>query len=95
MLLLFDLMIGVGYNSVAKLSPIDERTVELTGTARALKMIANSMDECKDLVYETNIPVESLKENYIIDPIDRFIREKGCSMVLDTSEYTLRFRKLN
>ena len=95
MTLLFDLMIGVTYNDVALLKAIDSNTVELTGTARALKMIANSMDECPGLVYETDVPVMELQENYITHPVDRFIREKGCSMVLDKSEFTVRFHKLN
>ena len=95
MTLLFDLNVGVTYNDVTLLKAIDSKTVELTGTARALKMIANSMDECSELVYETDIPVMELQENYITHPIDRFIREKGCSMVLDKSEFTVRFHKLN
>ena len=95
MTLLFDLNVGVTYSDVTLLKAIDSKTVELTGTARALKMIANSMDECPKLEYETNIPVMELQENYITHPIDRFIREKGCSMILDKSEFTVRFHKLN
>jgi hypothetical protein len=95
MTLLFDLMIGTDYHDVTTLKAIDSKTIELTGTARALKMVANSMDECSELVYETDVPVMELQENYITHPIDRFIREKGCSMVLDKSEFTVRFHKLN
>ena len=95
MLLLFDLMIGVTYHDVAQLRAIDSTTVELTGTARALKMIIQSMNECPGLKYQINVPVESLQENYIEDPVQRFIKEKGCSMVLDDSSYTVQFKKLS
>ena len=95
MTLLFDLNVGVTYHDVTLLKAIDSKTVELTGTARALKMIVNSMDECSELVYETDVPVMELQENYITHPVDRFIREKGCSMVLDKSEFVVKFHKLS
>lgn len=95
MTLLFDLLIGVTYQDAAELKVISPDIIELKGNARTLQMIVESMNECPGLKYEINMPLESIVPNYIQDPMDRFIREKGCSMVMDTSSYSVQFKKLN
>ena len=95
LLLKFDLNIGRTYNDMVEMKQISEDIVELTGSARSLKMIMQSMNECKGLKYQINMPVEDIKENYIEDPLQRFIHEKGCCMVYDDSKFSVQFKKLS
>jgi hypothetical protein len=95
MTLLFDLMIGVTYHDVAALKVISKDTLELTGNARSLQLIIQSMKECPGLVFEINVPEESLIPSYTENNLEKFIREKGCCLFRDTSNYTVQFKKLN
>lgn len=74
---------------------IDDNTVSFTGTAISILQIMDRMDECQGLVYETDIPRDEIIPEFIVDPIQRFIREKGCSFIMDASKYTVQFRKLS
>ena len=38
---------------------------------------------------------EDLVPEYIKNPIDRFIREKGTNIVKDISQYKVQFRKIS
>ena len=95
MTLLFDLMIGVTYHDVAILKVISKDTLELTGNARSLQKIIQSMKECPGLVFEINVPKESLIPSYTENNLEKFIREKGCCLFRDTSNYTVQFKKLS
>ena len=95
MTLLFDLMIGATYHDVASLKVINSDTLELTGNAKSLQLIIQSMRECPGLKFEINVPEESIIPCYTENPIERFIREKACCMIRDTSNYTIQFRKLS
>jgi hypothetical protein len=95
MTLLFDLMIGVTYHDVAALKVVNSNTLELTGNARSLQFIIQSMKECPGLKFEINVPEESLIPCYTENPIERFVKEKACCMIRDTSNYTVQFKKLS
>jgi len=95
MTLLFDLMIGVTYHDVASLKVINKDILELTGNARSLQMIIQSMRECQGLLFEINVPEESIIPQYTENPMTRFIAEKACCLIRDTSNYTVQFRKLS
>ncbi len=94
-MLLFDLMVGSGYESACEFKQVSDDVVELSGTAHALQMIIDRMNEDSELVYETNIPREEIVPSYVTNPMSRFIKESGCSMVKDESKYTVQFKKLN
>ena len=74
---------------------IDEDTVEFSGNARSLLMIMDRMNEDPLCNYEINVPKESIIPNFVQHPIDRFIKEKGCSFVMDVSRYSVQFRRVN
>ena len=94
--LLFDILIGVTYQDACEAKQIDKDTVELVGNARSHLMILDELDKCKcrGLNYEINVPRESIIPNYIEDPMDRFMREKGCSMVMDISKYKIQYKRI-
>ena len=94
-MLLFDLMVGSGYESACEFKQVSDDVVELSGTAHALQMIIDRMNEDSELVYETNVPREEIVPSYVTNPMSRFIKESGCSMVKDESKYTVQFKKLN
>lgn len=92
--LLFDLEVGSNYNDSCSMKQVSDDIVEFTGNAKSLLQIMDRMNECPNLRYETSIPREQIIPNYIEDPIQRFIMEAGCSMIKDTSKYTVQFKKL-
>ena len=93
--LLFDILIGVTYEDACEAKQISDDIVELKGNARSHLMIIEEMNNCPGLKYEINVPLESIVPNYIEDPVQRFVKEKGCSMVMDKSSYTIQYRKLS
>ena len=50
---------------------------------------------CKALSVECDTKYEDLVPEWVTDPIDRFIREKGTNIIKDLSSYTVTFKKLN
>lgn len=92
--LLFDLEVGNTYQDSCSMKQIDDDTVEFKGNARSILMIIEKMNEDPLCKYEINIPIEDIKPNYIQHPLDRFIREKGCSYVMDTSKYSVQFKRI-
>ena len=92
--LLFDLEVGSNYNDSCSMKQIDEDTVEFKGTSRSINFIIDRMDEDPLCKYEINVPKESIIPKFVQHPIDRFIREKGCSFVMDTTKYTVQFRRI-
>lgn len=92
--LLFDLEIGSTYQDSCSMKSISDDIVEFSGNARSLLMIIDRMREDPLCKFETDVPIESIVPDYVVDPFDRFIREKGCSMVMDVSKYKVQFKKL-
>ena len=92
---MFDILIGVTYEDACEAKQISDDIVELKGNARSHLMIIEEMNNCPGLKYEINVPLESIVPNYIEDPVQRFVKEKGCSMVMDKSSYTIQYRKLS
>ena len=92
-MLLFDLLVGVNYNDVCDFKQIDDNTIELKGTARSLLQIMDEMDRCPGLKWSSDIPREEIIPKYVEEPMKRFIIEKGTSMVMDQSEYKVKFYK--
>ena len=93
--LLFDLMVGVNYQDVCEFKQISDNLIELKGTARSILQIMDAMDECPGLLWEADHTREEIVPKYVEHPIQRFILEKGASMVLDQSKYKVQFIKLN
>lgn len=92
--LLFDLEVGSTYNDSCSMKSISDDIVEFKGNARSILMIMDRMDECAGLRYETSIPRSEVIPNFITNPMERFIIEKGCSFVMDNSKYVVQFKKL-
>ena len=94
-MLLFDLMVGSGYESACEFKQISDDVIELSGNAHSIQMIIDRMNEDPELRFTTNIPREEIVPNYVEDAMVRFIKEGGCSMVKDESKYKVQFTKLN
>lgn len=92
--LLFDILIGVTYQDAAEMTQISDTEIILKGNARTLLMIVDRLKN-STLSVEYSMNPDDLIPNYIEDPMQRFIKEKGCSMVMDTSKYKLGIKKLN
>ena len=92
--LLFDLEIGSTYQDSCSMKQISDDIVEFSGNARSLLMIIERMNEDPLCKYEINMNMSDIIPEFIINPIERFIREKGCSMVMDISKYSVQFKRL-
>lgn len=92
--LLFDLLSGVSYERAVTLKQIDNDTIEYTGTSYSLIGLYDKIMNCPDLNVECSMNREDLVPNFITNPIDRFIREKGTCMIKDISKYTIRFHRI-
>lgn len=92
--LLFDLEIGSTYQDSCSMKQLSDDIIEFSGNARSLQMIIERMNEDPLCNYEINLKIEDIIPEYITNPIDRFIREKGCSMVMDISKYSVQFKRL-
>ena len=92
--LLFDVLIGVSYQDSLEAKQISDDIVELKGNARSHIMVLEQLDHCPGLKYEINIPRDQIIPKFIEDPMQRFIIEKGSSMIMDKSSYTIQYKKL-
>lgn len=92
--LLFDLLSGVSYEKACPMKQIDQNTIEYKGSAYSLLGIYDKIMGCKDLKVECSMKKEDLIPNWVLNPIDRFIREKGTSIIKDLSKYTIRFTRV-
>ena len=92
--LLFDILVGVTYQDSAEMKQISDTEIELKGNGRTLQMIIEVIEASDKIKCEYSIPPSDIQPSYVEHPIDRFIREKGCSMVMDTSFYKLRIKKI-
>lgn len=91
--LLFDILIGATYQDACEAKQIDKDTVELTGNARSIHMILDELNY-KKVNYTCSINPESIVPEYVSNPVERFIKEEGCSFVMDTSDYTIQLKRI-
>lgn len=93
--LLFDLLIGTAYNSAQTINQIDDNTIEITGDADSLLSLYDRLLGFPDLIkVECSVKREDLIPQLVTNPIERFIIEKGTSMIKDLSKYTIQFHKI-
>lgn len=94
--LLFDLLIGTTYDKAETIKQIDDNTIEITGNANSLIDLYDRLMRFPDLIQvECSVKREELVPQYITNPIERFILEKGTSIIKDLSNYTIQFYKVN
>ena len=92
--LLFDLLAGDAYERAMPMKMIDKDTIEFTGNAYSMIKMYDKIMGCKDLKVECSMKREDLIPNFVKNPIDRFIREKGTNIVKDLSSYTVQFKRI-
>lgn len=90
--LLFDILIGATYQDACEAKQIDSNTIELTGNARSIHMILDELNY-KNIKYECSIDPNEIIPEIVENPIQRFIKEEGCSFVMDESDYTIQLKK--
>lgn len=108
--LLFDLLEGNSYESACEVKQKQDNTLEFKGSAKTLLPIYDKIMRCPELVVnailvekdkdgnavsEQPLTRDMLKPNYINSPMERFIDQEGTCVVLDKSEYSIKFIKLN
>lgn len=92
--LLFDLLGGQSYERAVPIKTIDDNTIECTGSAYSLIGIYDKLVNDKEIKVVCNMKREELIPNFVTNPIERFIIEKGTSMIKDLSKYTVQFKKV-
>jgi len=93
--LLFDLLAGTGYESAMPMKVIDDSTLEFTGSAYQILSLYDRLMNSPDIKVESNMKREDLINNWVEDPVQRFIMEKGTCVWKDTSNYTIQFHKIS
>lgn len=93
--LLFDLLAGTGYESAMPLKMIDKKTIEFTGSAYQILSLYDRLMDSPDISVEANMKREDIVPNWVTDPVQRFIMEKGTCVWKDISNYKIQFKKLN
>ena len=91
---LFDLFIGRAYQSAAEVKQIDQDTIEMEASAYVINGILDKIDNESNLIIETSIPRDQIVPKFIENRFDRFIREEGCSLVMDISKYQIQIRRI-
>lgn len=87
-------MAGDAYERAMPMKMIDDNTIEFSGNAYSMIKMYDKIMNCKDLKVECNMKREDLVPNWVTNPIDRFIKEKGTNIVKDLSSYTVQFRRI-
>lgn len=93
--LLFDLLGGTAYELCVPFKQIDDNTVEITGSSIQLTSLYDKLMNNDEIRVECNVKREDLVPQFVTNPIERFILEKGTSMIKDLSKYTIQFHKVN
>jgi hypothetical protein len=92
--LVFDMLVGTTYQDACDMKQIDDRTISFSGNAHSILRILDKLDEVPEKVrYHTDIPREQIIQEYIEDAMERFIKEKGTSLIKDDSYYTVKLYK--
>lgn len=89
--LLFDLLAGPSYECAR---PMETKPgeIEFSGPAHALLKIYDRIMSCPELAGTTcSMTREELIPQYITHPMQRFILEKGTSVIKDVSKYKIKF----
>ena len=66
----------------------------MKASAYIINGILEKIDNESHLIVETSIPRDQIIPNFIENRFDRFIREEGCSLVMDTSKYKIQIKKI-
>ena len=74
---------------------IDDSTLEFTGSAYQILSLYDRLMNSLDIQVESNMKREDLINNWVEDPVQRFIMEKGTCVWKDTSNYTIQFHKIS
>lgn len=93
--LLFDILVGADYHNTCEVKQISDDVIQLRGSAKSHLLILNQMDHCRGLKYEIDMPRDQIIPDYVESPMLRFLMEKGCSLYLDKSNYTINYKKLS
>lgn len=93
--LLFDLLAGQSYERAVPIKMIDDNTVECTGSAYSLLGLYDKLVGNKNIHVICNLSRDELIPKFVSNPIERFIREKGTSIIKDLSKYTIQFKKID
>lgn len=93
--LLFDILIGASYQDACEAKSIDDNTVELTGNARSHLMIIQKLNECPGLKYTIDMNIDDIVSDFETNCTKRFIKESGCSFVMDNSKYSIKYTRLS
>lgn len=91
----YDLEIGLSYGEMMGVKPIDDKTIEITGTGSVLQGLLWKIENESDLEISLDVPIESIVPDIEVNPVIKFITEKQCCMDHDYSNYTVRLTKLN
>lgn len=92
----FDLMVsGSGYEGFVELKDAGPGQIEICGSGSNIQSFLNKIDNESNLKISTNIPREDIKPLMMTDAIERFVSERGCCMIKDTSFYNVILTKLN
>ena len=90
----YDLEIGLNYGEMMGVKPIDNNTIEVTGSGSVIQGLLWKLDNESDLSVTTDLPRETIVPQMEPNPIIKFITEKQCCMDHDYSNYTVRLTKL-
>lgn len=74
---------------------IDDNTIQFSGSAYSMRKIYEKIMNCRSLQVECDTKYEDLVSEWVTNPIDRFIQEKGTCIIKDTSKYTVTFKKIS
>jgi hypothetical protein len=90
----YDLEIGLNYGEMMGVKPIDNNTIEVTGSGSVIQGLLWKLDNESDLSVTTDIPREEIIPQMELNPVIKFIIEKQCCMDHDYSDYTVKITKL-
>lgn len=91
----YDLEVGLSYGEMMGVKPIDDNTVEITGTGSVLRQLLWKIENESDLRVSIDTPMDDIVCKIETNPIRRFIKDKQCCMEMDESNYTIRLTKRN
>lgn len=91
---MFDLEIGTDYANMLVLHQESPTEISLSGSGSTLREMLRRIFEESDLQVEVDTPYEALEPHWIEDSIERFVSDRQCCMVKDTSKYTVKLRKI-
>ena len=91
----YDLEIGLSYGEMMGVKPIDDKTIEVTGTGSVIQGLLWKIENESDLEVALDVPRQSIIPKFEMNPAIKFIIEKQCCMDHDYSNYTIHLTKLN